>query len=160
MAGTSQESWRKSTLKSIKKSHNYERGRGWIMAKKAFLLTKKRGRKSLLWEDLNQMVQLHLKKWGCYNWFNVVSQRAPSPFFWPYSLYRTKMSAHPGASFRWLREYTCEALPQAQGKKLHTTTKGYYKLCLLCIDECLTLIHTYIHTLSRCLWYFLNTTLE
>ena len=56
--GTFQERWRKSTVKSIKKSHNYERGRGWIMAKKAFFLTKKHDRKSLLGEDLNQMVQL------------------------------------------------------------------------------------------------------
>ena len=145
MAGTSQESWKKSTLKSIKKSHNYKRGRGRMMAKKAFLLTKKRGRKSLLREDLNKMVQLHLIKWGCYNWFNVVSQGAPSPFFWPNSLYRIKMSAHPGASFRWLRECTCEALPQAQDKKLHTTMQRLLQ-ATFALHKWMSHSHPYIHT--------------
>ena len=60
------------------------------------------------------------------------------------------MSTQPGMSFVRLRECTCEAVKHCLNHKVRNFilyfTKGYYKLGLLCINECLTLTHIYIHT--------------
>ena len=68
-----------STMKSIKRSTHMKL---WTMKKAEDGWWQKsniHGRKSLLQDNVDQMVQLYLKKWGCYNWFSVVLRKSAHP---------------------------------------------------------------------------------
>ena len=69
----------------------------------------------------------------------------PAPSFGPVLCIRSKLTPTLEQA---IRECTCEALPQAEGKKLHTILHQSYKLRLLCIDKCLTLTRTYTYLIK------------
>ena len=86
--------------------------------------------------------------WKSYNWFNEVSRK---PYFWPNSLYRVKMNAQPGASFRWLRECTCEAVKHCLNHKVRSFILYFWNPQRLlqarfALHKWMSHSHPYIHT--------------